>query len=238
MRVTAARPSLDLPPPYELVTLREKEDAFDRACALAAEKGAGTLTWVRRFDVAEFAVVLEPEEELRVARRAFYVGMNAMADALAGHAPPERPITFDWPDAIRVDGVLVGGGRLGWPQSPAEDERPDWLVFGGMVRTIVVKADEPGMRPLLGALDEVGFEAIEAGEIIESFARHLMAGLHEWREDGPEAAIRAWRRRLAAPSGNAATNGASVVGVPGHERLRDALAAPTWRDPETGMPWL
>ena len=67
---------------------------------------------------------LEPEEPLAAARRAFYAGMNALADALAAHAPPERPITFDWPDAIRIDGVLVGGGRLGWPEGVAEDEVP------------------------------------------------------------------------------------------------------------------
>ena len=52
------------------------------------------------------------------ARRAFYAGMAALADALAAHAPPEKPIAFDWPDAIRVDGGLVGGARLAWPDGP------------------------------------------------------------------------------------------------------------------------
>ncbi|TIQ01694.1 MAG: hypothetical protein E5X61_37000, partial [Mesorhizobium sp.] len=113
------RPSvsdLQLPPPYSLVPLREAGDAFAHACAIAAEEGAGTLAWVRRYDLAEFAVVLEPEEPLEEARRAIYAGMNALADALAVHAPPSRPITFDWPGTIRVDGVLVGGARLGWPE--------------------------------------------------------------------------------------------------------------------------
>ena len=65
--------------------------------------------------------MLEPEEPLRTARRAFYAGMVALADALAVHAPPEKPIAFDWPDAIRVDGGLVGGGRLAWPRRRDED---------------------------------------------------------------------------------------------------------------------
>ena len=39
--------------------------------------------------------------------------MVALRDALLVHAPPERPITFDWPDVVRVDGGLIGGGRLG-----------------------------------------------------------------------------------------------------------------------------
>ena len=113
---TSSKPALDLPPPFRLVTLREVGDAFAHATSVAAEEGAGTLVYVGRFDLAEFAVVLEPEEPLRTARRALYAGLAALADALAVHAPPERPISFDWPDAVRVDGGLVGGGRLAWPQ--------------------------------------------------------------------------------------------------------------------------
>src|SRR6201986_1518035 len=109
-RRTAAA-ALDLPTVYRLVTLREVGDAFAHAQAIAAEEGAGTLVYVGRFDLAEFAVVLEPEEPLETARRALYAGIVALADALAVHAPPERPITFDWPDAVRVNGGLVGGAQ-------------------------------------------------------------------------------------------------------------------------------
>ncbi len=108
----ATAPALDLPPPFRLVTLREVGDAMAHATAIAAEEGAGTLVHVGRFDLAEFAVVLEPDEPLWKARRAVYAGAAALADALAVHAPPEKPMAFDWPDAIRVDGGLVGGVRL------------------------------------------------------------------------------------------------------------------------------
>src|SRR5687768_3877371 len=103
--------AINLPPPFRLVTLREVGDAFAHARAIAAPDTAGTLVFVGRFDLAEFALVLEPEEPLRTARRAHYAGMVALADALAAHAPPEKPIAFDWPDTIRVDGGIVGGGR-------------------------------------------------------------------------------------------------------------------------------
>src|SRR5205823_5500620 len=136
--------ALDLPPRFRLVTLREAGDAFAHAADVAAQEGAGTLVHVGRFDLAEFALVLEPEEPLRVVRRAFYAGMVALADALAAHAPPEKPITFDWPDAIRIDGGLVGGGRLAGPGGIAEDEAPPWLVFGAMIRTVAMGEDEPG----------------------------------------------------------------------------------------------
>jgi hypothetical protein len=108
------RSGLDLPPAFRLVTLRELGDAAAHARKIAPKAGAGTLVWVRRFDAAEFAVVLEPSEPLKSARRAIYAGMAALGDALAIQAPPEVPISFDWPDAIRIDAALVGGCRLAW----------------------------------------------------------------------------------------------------------------------------
>ncbi|HET8726457.1 MAG TPA: biotin/lipoate--protein ligase family protein [Alphaproteobacteria bacterium] len=239
--------ALDLPPLYNVVSLREAGDAFAHACAIAGEKGAGTLVWVRRYDLAEFAVVLEPDEALAQARRAFYVGMNALADALSVQAPPERPVTFDWPDAVRIDGVLVGGGRLGWPDGIPEDDVPPWLVFSGMIRTFVVRANEPGLRLVLGALDDVGFEDVDAGEIIASFTRHLMSGFHDWSEVGFGTGARNWLDRLSRAEGESvrlADNGDLLVfrgadSEPVERRsVAQALAAPSWLDPATGTPWL
>src|SRR3977135_844339 len=100
-RVNApAKPALDLPPGFRLVMLREVGDAFAHAKANAAERGAGTLVYVGRFDLAEFAVVLEPDEPLRTARRAFYAGMAALTDALMAYAPPEKRVVFVWPDTF------------------------------------------------------------------------------------------------------------------------------------------
>src|ERR1039458_833133 len=145
-------PELTLPPPFTLVRLRELGDAFAHAASIAAEQGAGTLVYVGRFDLAEFAVVLEPDEPLRLARRAFYAGMAALADALAAHALPETTITIDWPDSISVNHGLVGGGRLAWPKGTAEDEAPPWLVFAAMIRTLSPTGSEPGLKPLVNAL--------------------------------------------------------------------------------------
>src|SRR5215831_16440598 len=154
---TPFAPALDLPPAFRLVSLREVGDAFARAQEIAADEGAGTLVWVGRFDLVEFALVLEPEEPLRAARRAFYAGMAALADALAVHAPPEKPIGFDWPDAVRVDTGLVGGGRLAWPVGARDDDPPAWLVFGAMIRTVAVSDAAAGLRPLDAALEDEGF---------------------------------------------------------------------------------
>jgi hypothetical protein len=202
---------------------------------------------VRRYDLVEFAVVLEPEERLAAARRAVYVGTNALADALIAHAPPGRPLAFDWPDAIRVDGVLVGGGRLGWPEGTAEHEVPAWLVFSGMIRAAAIRGGEPGLRPQFGSLDELGFAAVQPGEVIASFARHLMAGLDEWSHAGFAAVAKRWLARLPRTGDGRVrldANGDLLISrgavlTPGERRsLARALAAPSWLDPATGAPWL
>ena len=107
--------SLDLPPPFRLLVLREAGDAFAHACAHAPGLGAGTLVFVGRFDLAEFAVVFEPEEELWSARCSFYAGMTAIADALSALAPPETPIAIEWQTGWRLVAALsvaaVSAGR-------------------------------------------------------------------------------------------------------------------------------
>jgi hypothetical protein len=176
-------PGLDLPPPFRAVALREVGDAFAHATQIAADAGAGTLVYVGRFDLAEFAVVLEPDESLRTARRALYVGLTALANALAVHAPPQKLISFDWPDAIRIDGGLVGGARLAWPEGGDEKAPPPWLVFGAMIRTVAMAEQDPGLHPLAAALDTEGFD-FGSGRLVESFARHLMVAVDSWQQDG------------------------------------------------------
>jgi biotin-(acetyl-CoA carboxylase) ligase len=242
----ARTPALDLPPPYRLVVLREVGDAFAHACAIAADEGAGTLVYVGRFDLAEFAVVLEPDEPLRLARRAFYAGMVALADALAAHAPPEKPMSIDWPDAIRVDGGLIGGGRLGWPESADESEPPQWLVFGAMIRTVAMGEDEPGLRPLSSGLEAEGFGDLGSGRLVESFARHLMVATDAWQEKGFGEIARSYLARLASGAAGVrrelADNGdvllrRMTVAEPERHVLTHALAqVPSWLDSETGGP--
>jgi Biotin/lipoate A/B protein ligase family len=195
---TPAKPALDLPPPFRLVSLREVGDSFAHAMRVAPREGAGTLVHVGRFDLAEFAVVLEPEEPLRSARRALYAGLAALADALAVHAPPERALTLDWPDAVRIESGLVGGARLGWPPRASEDKPPDWLVFAAMIRTVAIGEEEPGLRPLSSALDEEGFDTLVSDRLVESFARHFMTAIDTWQAHGfteRRAISRGLRRR-------------------------------------------
>jgi hypothetical protein len=236
--------ALDLPPLFQLVTLREAGDAFAHAKAIAAEEGAGTLVYVGRFDLVEFAVVLEPDELLATARRAFYAGCVALSDALSSHAPPEKPITFEWPDAIRVDVGLVGGARLGWPDHAREDAPPDWLVFGAMIRTVAMGEEEPGLRPLASALDDEGFDDAGSGRLVEAFARHLMVAIDAWQDQGFAEIAKSYVQLLPREDGvrrDIDVNGDLLLRRAGKRdaerlRLRPALATPSWLDPATGGP--
>jgi hypothetical protein len=228
---------LDLPPPFRLIKLREVGDAFAQAQSVAASEGAGTLVYVGRFNVVEFATVLEPDEPLFLARRAFYAGLNALADALTANAPPGPSITFSWPDAIHVDGGVVGGGRLAWPRASSEDRVPDWIVFGALIRTVSLGRDA-GVHSPASALEDEGFLELNSDRLIEQFARHLMSNINTWESSGFEAIARSYARRLTAKKGataSIAANGDLVMQWRGRKEperhsLLQALALPTWLD--------
>jgi hypothetical protein len=235
------------------VTLREGGDAFAHAQEIAAQRGAGTLIFVQRFDLVEFALVLEPEEPLASARRALYAGLNAMADALAVHCPPEKTLQFHWPDALLFDHGLLGGGRIAWPAGAAEDQPPEWLVFGGMMRTAVVRnresgvSLEPGTWQVGTALEVEGFEEIDAGALVESFIRHFMVQVDGWAERGFKVVARDYLARLPVDkaarrgidgNGDLLTHRTGVEGAAERSELLPALAKVAWFDAETREPKL
>ena len=241
---TAGAKELALPPPFTQVRLRELGDAFAHATSIASVEGAGTLVYVGRFDLAEFAVVLEPEEPLKLARRGFHACMAVVTDALIAHAEPETHIVIDWPDSIHVNGGLVGGGRLTWPKDAKEDEVPDWLVFGAMIRTNAIIDVEPGLNPQITNLAEEGFSEFTPDRLMESFARNLMVALDAWQEQGFGAVAKTFIERMPRESGlrrSIGDNGDLLIqrtAKPGIERLPflSQIETPTWLDPATKAP--
>ena len=240
----ATSSELQLPPAFTPVRLRERGDAFAHAVALAPKEGAGTLAYVGRFDLAEFAVVLEPDEPLARARLAFYAGMTALTEAIVAFAPPETLIEIAWPDAITINFGLVGGGRLAWPEGIAETEVPPWLVFGGMVRTNLMELSEPGLNPNVTALSEEGFENADSTEIIGSFARNFMVAFDGWQERGFAAVAKPYLELMAREEGvvrSIAENG-DLLSKRGSKVDRRALLPELqkagWYDPATKAPRL
>jgi len=228
-------PPLDLPPLYREVSLREGGDAFAHACGIAARAGAGTLVWSRSYRRFDVAVVLEPDRPLREARLALYAGMTALADMLAVHAPPETQIDFVWPDRIAIDSAAVGGVRLAWAEA-GEAEVPGWLVVHAGLRAAFDDGVEPGTMPDQTSLHDEGFEPVEISRLVESYARHLMAGLHAWQERGARSLAESYLARLteprAAKRGIDPASGDLVLldeaGRQERRALAGALASPAW----------
>jgi hypothetical protein len=176
-----------------------------------------------------------------------------MADALAVHCPPEKTLHFQWPDALLFDHGLLGGGRIAWPAGAEEDQPPDWLVFGGMMRTAVVRnresgvSLEPGTWQVGTALEVEGFEEIDAGALVESFIRHFMVQVHTWAERGFKLVGRDFLARLPADktlkrgidgNGDLLVHKAGVEGPAERRPLLPALAKVDWFDLTTGEPKL
>jgi biotin-(acetyl-CoA carboxylase) ligase len=234
-------PRIVLPPPFRLVTLREAGDAVAHACKHAAELGAGTLVSVGRFDSAEFAVVFEPDEPHASSWRVLYAGMVALVRAMVAIAPPHKPIGIEWPDAIRVDGGRVGGGRLVAPEHDDAAAPPPWLVFGVVIRLALIPEGDSAAPPSGVARDETaledeGFgEAGDANRLVEAFARHLMRVIDCWRVDGFAAVASEYLSYLAPENGAQRAideDGDLLTRRSGRrpERLdlRQKLASPSW----------
>ena len=244
----AKHSTLDLPPGFTEVKLRELGDAYGHACAIAQAQGAGALVWVGRYDLVEFAVVLEPDEPLAGARRAHFAAMNAIGDAIAAHCPPERDVAFAWPDTVLFDGALIGGLRLAWPQDCAEDQIPDWLVVGVMLRAADLSHVDTGLVPGSTSLLSEGFEMLDCEAIIASFTRHLMTHFDRWKEKGFKAVAQDFFARL--PPGKAGERRAIDsdcdllvhapldTGPARRSSLVEALKQAAWLDAQHGAPRL
>jgi hypothetical protein len=170
--------------------------------------------------------------------------MVALRDALVAHAPPERPIAIVWPDAIHVDGGLVGGGRLAWPPDTPEAGVPDWLVFGATIRLVSLGKEEAGLQPIATALAEEGFGDLASGRLVQSFARHLMLALDAWRTGEFATVTHQYLDSLQMEKGaipSLSAEGDLLVrwrgqAQPDRHALVHALTVPSWLDPTSGGP--
>ncbi|MFC7541398.1 biotin/lipoate--protein ligase family protein [Siccirubricoccus deserti] len=187
----------DLPSVFAPVALREGGDALARALALAPERGAGTLAWVRAYARAEAAVVLEPEMPLASARLAFHAAANALADAVAALGPPEVAVQLRWPGVLLVNAGECGRVRLAAPPGTPEDAVPDWLVVAMEARLAFPEGHEPGRDPGRTSLFEEGFSDLDSAALTAAWARHLMAGLDDWQARGPKRLAEHCLARLA-----------------------------------------
>jgi len=232
---SAAAEGPRLPPAFDLV-LTDERDVLAQGCRLAPDHGAGTLVLHESSGLLAFAVVLEPEQPLAEARRAFLLGMTALADALAAHCPPERPVRLIWPDQVVYDGARLGGGRLAVAPGCAEDQVPDWMVFAAELIADRDDLEEPGHFPDSTSLKEEAFDP--SGDIVSTFASYMMLYFDRWTHEGFEAVTNRYLMRVDPPllRGVRRIEGVEMMemtpsgGGKRYAALTTALAAQDWRD--------
>jgi hypothetical protein len=213
-------------------------DLMAQAVALAPDHGAGTfLTQVRDHGPARvlgMAVVLEPDAPLDQARRAFLLAMVALADAMAAHCPPERPVRLVWPDEIRFDKARIGGARLAVAPGTDPGAVPDWMVVCAELLLDRPGLDEPGRHPGSTSLHEEAFDP--PARLVETFASYLMLYVDRWAHDGPDSVLNRYLVRIDPPllRGVRRFDGDRLVEITpsGGRRfppLPEALGASDWR---------
>ena len=249
-RLADVEQTLDLPPGYTLVALRELGDAFAHGCEIAANQarerwsGCGATTW------SNSPWCSNPTKPLASARRAFFAGMNARgATRYRRIARRSGRSVSTGPTRSGSTAGLLGGARLGWPGDCAEDEVPAWLVFGVILRAADMAHIEEVQAASGVAMLSEGFEMIDTDAIIESFARHLMTGVRPMagtrvRGDRPGlsgAACRRQGRRAQRASTSMAICWCApppASGPPERTSLVDALARADWYDRQARGPKL
>ncbi len=235
---------LRFPPLIEPVRLRSVMIAFRAAIAGAqaageAHRGAGTLYYVGRFELIEFAIVLEPEEPLRLARKIFYAGMNALAEGIVRAVAPEKPITFRYP--ARWFLTARWSVAAGWRSHRARmrtRRRIGWYLVPWSGRWL------PGCRcrmsPEITTLDEEGFDAWNPPEFAASFSRHFLVEIDSWHERGFAGIGPRYLSRLEKPKTGARygidENGDLIVDPPPGQVGQRVAFAPAlnkadWYDP-------
>jgi biotin-(acetyl-CoA carboxylase) ligase len=177
--------NLSLPPLYEARALPASADPLAVAVQTARRSDAtGSLFYAERPDRVEMALVLGPEGTLLQSLPVLYPLTMALGDALGSTLPPQIGVQFGWPDRILMNGALAGALRL---LSPTDDLKavPDWLLAGFTLDVMGDPTDpEPGRNPDRTSLFEEGAVEVNPGMILEAFARHFLAWLNRWEEEG------------------------------------------------------
>lgn len=238
-----------LPRPYTLIRAGDVGSAVDQAVRLACgEAEEGTLVWatssadVDRYGIEDeprpgnlyCALVLRPDEPVRVAAQLGIVAGISLGHAIAELVSPMTELHFDWPSHI----LLNHGRAAGISLTAAESHGvPEWVVLGIAVN-LQPAADVPHLKR--ASVCQEGSAEIAAGDLLQQFSRHLLTWLDRWANEGFAPVRRAWLSRAwglnqafhRSESGefNARvidmdTDGGLVLESPGAERRTLGLAA-------------
>jgi biotin-(acetyl-CoA carboxylase) ligase len=189
-------------------------EAFDTACAKAAMGcDAGLVVYNLGADLMQAALVLAPEVPLAKAMAMLPLCAVGFQNALGALAPPEVAVHLGWDGALYLNGARCGGLRVAASHTDPEAQ-PDWLVIG-LTLPLWPPSEETGQTPDATALYAEGCAEVDAGNLLEAWARHTLNWINRWEDEGPRSLHAEWRG-LAHGLGEERTQGdlfGSFLGV-------------------------
>lgn len=177
-----------LPPIYRRVDLAADEDVRAEA-RRRAEAGCepATILWADRDDRMVSAVVLVPEEPLERALPVFHVAVVGLGDALGALVPAGVDVAFAWPGKVLANTAAVGEVGLDAPAGAAMGEVPPWLVVSAEVAIARIAGDDPEALDLsVTSLEDEACFGVGSRDVLAAFARHFLAWVNRWQDDGFE----------------------------------------------------
>lgn len=159
-----------------------------RKAASGAEKGkyeAGDLLWVRDLNVLNYALVLEPDVDREKALQMIHTQLVALGDAIGAIAPPEVAITHRWPNDVLANGAKIGEVTAILSEDDDTAGTPRFMVIATHINVRPTSDDlNPGLDQTKTTLWDEGCGDLDAMQLLASSARHLMAWIHTWQEEG------------------------------------------------------
>ncbi len=175
----------------------------------AADSPEGTLFWSDARGRLALALLLVPDGPFDESAPVAIAAVVALGDAIGALAPPIVGVTNTWPDRIEVNGALVGGVTL--DPVGSDPMAPERLILGVEIAVVSDPDLEPGQTPELTSLTEEGCGEITPVLLLESFARHFLAWLHRWEEDGFAPVRSAWLVRGPRPGAPVTAVGGTAI---------------------------
>jgi len=199
-----------LPPAYRLVALAEIDSTNAEAKRLAAAGAEdGTLVWAQRqtagygrqgrsWDSAAgnlfVSLIVRPDCGLAEAAQFSFITAVALGDAIGSVAPPLLEVTYKWPNDVLLNGRKAAGILLESRGATEGDptQRLEWLVIGLGVN---VSSFPREARLPATSLHFEGCPAdVSAVDLLEAFARHMLARIDTWLDGGFAPVREAWLR--------------------------------------------
>lgn len=165
---------------------------------------AGRVCYHLGADAVSAALIFAPEVPLGEAMAMLPLCAVGFQNALGALAPPEVAVHLEWAGGIRVNGARCGRFEVAAAtHDPAAV--PDWLVVG-FTLPLWPESDRPGDTPDETALYAEGCAEVSAPRLVEAWARHTMAWIARWEDEG-RAPLHAEWRGLAHGMGEDAAEG-------------------------------